>query len=102
MTGHTPPADGIASPGDRPRELERELTERFGPLIGGVHLITVAGFPTGAAFRQALHRDRVGFPVFQIPGRRGRFAWTADVARWLAQLSQAQAPSTTKTQAGEP
>lgn len=102
MAGHTAPTEDITSPGDRPRELERELTERFGPLIGGAHLVTVAGFPTGAAFRKALHRGRVGFTVFQIAGRRGRFAWTADVARWLAQLPQVQAPSTTKTQAGEP
>lgn len=72
-----------------------QLMERYGPMIGGADLVHVAGFQNAAALRQAIHRDKVGFPVFQVPGRRGRFAWTADVAQWLSKLPRTDSPSAT-------
>lgn len=90
MPSHTAPADEVSNQGERSHEFERELLDRYGPLIGGADLVHVAGFPNAAALRQALHRNKIGFPVFHVPGRRGRFAWAADVARWLSDLSRRQ------------
>lgn len=62
---------------------EIRLFAQYGPLIGGADLARVAGFRTLEAFKSATRRGRVGFKVFSIPGRQGRFASTADVAAWL-------------------
>ena len=62
-------------------------------MIGGADLVHVAGFPNAAALRQAIHRNKVGFLVFQVSGRRGRFAWTADVAQWLSKLPRTDNPA---------
>lgn len=65
---------------------EQVLLDRYGPLIGGADLLQVAGFPNSEALRLAVRRDVVGFKVFAVPGRRGRFALATDVARWLAKI----------------
>lgn len=70
-------------------ELRSELLERFGPLMNGPALRQALGFRTAGAFRQAMSRDDSGLPAFQIPGRRGWYALTHDVAAWL--LNQANA-----------
>lgn len=64
-------------------ELRTELLERFGPLMNGLALRQALGFRTAGAFRQALARDDSSLPVFQIPGRRGWYALTHEVATWL-------------------
>lgn len=53
------------------------------PLIGGKELFRSLGYPTAAAFRQALRRDQVPIDVFSIANRRGKFALRADFNRWL-------------------
>ncbi|WP_255322968.1 hypothetical protein [Lysobacter sp. K5869] len=65
---------------------EQLLLGRYGPLIRGADLVRVAGYPNSEALRLAVRRQVVGFPVFKIAGRRGRFAHAGDVARWLAQV----------------
>lgn len=65
-------------------EIERALMDRHGPLVAGFDLCRALGYPSAAAFRQAILRDSVPIPVFRIPTRRGRFALTRDVAAWLA------------------
>lgn len=67
---------------------ELRLFEQYGPLIGGSDLARVAGFRTVEAFKSAAKRGRVGFKVFPIRGRQGRFARTADVAAWLEAVDQ--------------
>lgn len=59
------------------------LFERYGPLISGRDLARVSGFRSTDALRMAAGRGSLGFEVFSIPGRRGRFARTEDVASWL-------------------
>lgn len=71
---------------ERVSHHEQVLLGRYGPLIRGADLLQVAGYPNAEALRLAVRRQVVGFPVFSIPGRRGRFARTSDVARWLAQI----------------
>lgn len=64
------------------------LNTQYGPLMGAAELRRALGFTTQEAFRQAVVRNKVGVPVFSIPGRRGKFAHTSDVAAWLAKLGE--------------
>ena len=65
-------------------QLEQEMTDRYGPLMGGENLCRYLGYPSSDAFRQALSRGTIPVPVFSIPSRRGKFALVKDVAVWLA------------------
>lgn len=56
------------------------------PLLGGKELVRSLGYPTAAAFRQALRRGQVPVEVFSIANRRGKFALRADFNRWLMSL----------------
>lgn len=66
------------------KELEEELTARYGPMVSNEDLRVALGYPSKEAFRQALSRKRAPVPVFSLPQRRGKFALTKDVAAWLA------------------
>lgn len=67
-------------------EYGKALSERYGEVIGGKDLHKILGFRTSRAFARAVEHSLVGVPVFNIPGRRGKFAMTADVAQWLSDL----------------
>lgn len=69
-------------------ELERELMLRYGPLIANDDLRIVLGYPSMAAFRQALSRKKVPIPVLSLENRRGKYALAHDVAVWLAAQRQ--------------
>lgn len=60
------------------------LVSKYGQLITSRDLVVELGFSTAAALRQSVHRNKLGFAVFKINNRRGRFAFTKDVAKWLA------------------
>ena len=60
------------------------LAEKHGPLIGNAPLARALGFANTSAFRQARRRGLVDVTIFKIPGRRGVFALTEEVARWIA------------------
>ncbi len=64
--------------------LEDQLMTRFGPTIGGQELYSALGFKTYAAFHRSQQRQELGVHVFKLQGRRGWFAFTGDVAAWLA------------------
>jgi hypothetical protein len=66
---------------------EVTLSHLHGPLLGGVNLIQILGFKTGAAFRRADKKNLLGVKTFSISGRRGKFAYTKDVEIWLSNLS---------------
>lgn len=66
--------------------LRQDLYGRYGPLVGGQDLAKLLGFQTAAALRQAEIRVTLPIAVFSIENRRGRFAFTEDVANWLASL----------------
>lgn len=89
--------DDAASPPDPvtllEQALESDLLSRYGPVIGQDDLRKALGYPSMDAFRQALSRCHLPVPVFTMPRRRGKFALSRDVARWLAtQRSNALAP----------
>lgn len=73
-----------------------DLRQANGPLLSGAALHRALGFQTGAGFRQAFKRGQLPIATFRLPGRRDRFALTADVAAWLDRLGvvgeKSQAP----------
>lgn len=68
-------------------QLEAQLIRAYGVIVGGSRLTRALGYPTQAAFRQAVARGRVPVPLFTIPGRRGKFAQIPDIARWVHELA---------------
>ena len=81
-------------------ELQDTLTRLYGPLLASRDLWKLLGYASPAAYRQARARNRLPVAEFEIEGRRGRFALTQDVARWLAQ--QRLTPSSTEKSEGDP
>ena len=59
------------------------LLKQYGPTLTGTELYAALGFKTYAAFHRVLSRGNLGVKVFKLPGRRGWFAATLDVADWL-------------------
>ncbi|WP_395344914.1 hypothetical protein PN836_009160 [Ningiella sp. W23] len=78
MTEDNEQVDSLAS------SLEKDLLNAFGPLIYGQLLYKSLGYTSADAFRQAVSRNSVPVDTFPIEGRRGKFALTRDVARWIA------------------
>lgn len=70
------------------RALEEDLLAIHGPMVGGKALSSALGYPTNSAFRQALARNTVPVAVFSIERRRGKFALSREVARWIAEQRQ--------------
>ncbi len=62
------------------------LTSAYGPIVGGEKLSRLLGYPSSEAFRQALSRGQLPVETFNIPHRRGKFAYTGDIAAWLGSL----------------
>lgn len=77
----------------------RMLIEKYGPLIGGEELRRALGYRTWSSFARAVRSDSLGVKVFDLPGRRGKFALTGDVASWLDRMSSS---TTDPTQGDKP
>jgi hypothetical protein len=73
-----------------PKQLIADLQREFGHLMTGDLLWKTLGFKSSAAFRQAKSRGVIGVRLFKIPNRRGTFATTAEVAKWLQKISAAE------------
>ena len=71
--------------------LNDSLLNQYGPLIGGAQLRQALGYPSTPAFSRAVRKGIVGVNVFKIPGRRGTFALTCDVAEWLKSFQESSA-----------
>ncbi|WP_423016383.1 hypothetical protein [Undibacterium sp. Di27W] len=65
-----------------------DLLTQSGPLTGGKDLVKALGYRSAAAFRQAIQRGTLPIHVFEIPGRRGRFALTSDIMNWLSDIKK--------------
>lgn len=65
--------------------IEAELTRSYGPTLRGQPLASALGYSSSAALRQAAKMGRVSVPLFTPQNRRGRWAVTREVARWLAE-----------------
>lgn len=66
--------------------LHRSLVERYGQIVGGADLAGLLGFRSADTLRKAISSNSLTLKTFVIPGRKGRFALTADVADWLITL----------------
>ena len=64
--------------------LTQDLTARYGHLVSGDDLRRTLGYKSSDAFRQAIARKTLPVTVFSIPHRRGKFALSSEIARWLA------------------
>ncbi len=65
------------------------LLKQYGPTLTGNDLYAALGFKTYAAFHRVLTRGELSVRVFKLPGRRGWFASTLEVADWLTQQTNA-------------
>ena len=64
-------------------DLESELKNQHGPVIGGKELMQALGFLKMPSFRKAIREGRLEVKVFEMPGHRGKFALTKDVAAYI-------------------
>lgn len=64
--------------------IRADLLDRWGPLLQGEALRVALGYSSGAALRQSQARGTTPVMLFKIPGRRGHYALTWQVAHWLA------------------
>lgn len=65
----------------------RVLLEAHGMILSAGATARVLGFPSTDALRLARSRGRLPIAMFKVSGRRGWFASTRDVARWLDQTT---------------
>jgi len=70
--------------------LAHEMLELHGPIISGAALYRALGFKTYAAFYRAQKAGGLGVRAFRLPGRRGLFVLTTEVADWIAQHAGTQ------------
>ena len=59
----------------------------YGPMVSGRAVVTVLGFKSYSAFYKARREEKLPVKVFDLEGRRGPFARTADIADWLESMS---------------
>lgn len=69
---------------DLARSIERDMLDKYGPMISGDALREVLGYPSLNAMRQAVSRGTIPIPIFSIEKRRGKFALVKEVALWIA------------------
>lgn len=81
MQSHAPPIP-------QPPDVVKSLVEVHGEVIGGEALQRCLGFRSARSFQRALQAGNLPVQTFLLPGRRGRFARTRDVASWVEQLGQ--------------
>jgi hypothetical protein len=79
----------------RERDLRQKLEQTYGRVMASSQIAALLVFPSTAAFRQARRRGSISIRMFTMPGRRGSFAMTQDVAAWLAQQPQDDVPGKT-------
>ncbi|MFB9159856.1 hypothetical protein [Chromobacterium violaceum] len=76
-----------------PFDYRALLLERYGPLLGGADLYQALGFTSPASFRRAVRLKQIEVRLISVPGRRGKFALTTEVADWLEALAKAAEPA---------
>jgi hypothetical protein len=81
---------------------EAALLDRFGELMSSRQASEALQFSSVQALRKAHKRGMVPFSLFRLPGRRGLFVSTRDVARFLDHvISSHSAPQPALSNASE-
>ena len=82
--------------------LQQQLLEKYGPLLGGDDLARALGYRTSAAMKKAWREKAEKLNFFRIPGRRGLYCRTGDVATWFCGVaSQPALPVENHKNSGE-
>ena len=68
-------------------DLLERLLEQNGPLMTGKSLYQALGYKSWAGFAKAVRIRIVEIDIFHLPGRKGRYAKTSDVANWINKLN---------------
>lgn len=68
------------------REFETGLLQVYGPLVTGEPLLQALGYKSNTALNRAVKKNEIPFHLFDIEHRRGKFAFTKDIAKWLATI----------------
>lgn len=82
-------------------ENQPRLLQKYGQLIGTTEMAKVLGYPTPNALRMAIYRKTLPIRMFDVPGRRGKFALTAEVEAWLATLGADGTPIVKQEKGGK-
>lgn len=69
---------------------ESRMLEHYGELMDSKALVVFFKFGSARAFRGSIARGDLPVSVFRLPGRRGWFARTRDVAQWLTEAGQTE------------
>lgn len=67
------------------KSLGAQMLDRYGPTLGGKELYAALGFKSYASFHRGKQLGEISVNVFTLPGRRGWFALTTEVAEWLVE-----------------
>lgn len=73
--------------------LKQRLWSEFGPVMDAVALCKVLHYRSTTSLNAAHGRGLLPFLAFNLPGRRGIFAWTDEIAEML-ELSAERAANT--------
>lgn len=76
--------------------LAELLVNQYGPILRGPELRNALGFDSSQAFLRAKRLGQLQVNVFSLPGRRGYFALTTEVANWLNACGQQIANESTE------
>ena len=63
-------------------ELAAEITQSHGLFVRMADIWSLAGYPSADAARKAATRQQMPFPLVTLPGRRGHFVRSVDLAAW--------------------
>lgn len=64
-------------------ELAAHITSDFGLFVRVGDAWKILGYPSNEAARKAALRDRLPVGVIELPGRRGKYIRSLDLATWL-------------------
>jgi hypothetical protein len=78
-------------------QLEEDLLKLYGPVLTGESLFRSLGYVSKDAFKQSMSRKTVPVQLFAMQNKRGKYALTSDVARYLAEQFQKSVNSRTKS-----
>lgn len=85
MTVGEPQSKASAQVGVSIQEMKKDLLELYGPLVGGEALRRAMGFRSAASFERAVRNQQTSLTIFGLEGRRGKFAYTSELAKWLVE-----------------
>jgi len=68
------------------KTLEDDILRVYGPILTDGELQRALGYRSMDAMRQSIKREAFPVPLYEIKGRRGRFAYAKDIANFLANI----------------